>query len=164
MCILGDILHEAKADSEVCPTIELYSTVCNITCKSWILKISASLFYYVATIVCALWLAAERARFSCNDRALWKFFSARRLFWVVSKSYERKWGNNNKYWQSITTFSITVKETVSCGFNRIARLVSVQWTRPRVTSCVCKQILKITSCLFVLYFLTIALKRTYSNK
>ena len=32
--------------------------------------------YYMATIVCALWLAAERARFSCNDRALWKFFSA----------------------------------------------------------------------------------------
>ena len=26
--------------------------------------------YYMATIVHALWLAAERALFSCNDRAL----------------------------------------------------------------------------------------------
>ena len=42
--------------------------------------------YYMATIVRALWLAAERALFSCNDRALWNFFSARRLFWVVSKT------------------------------------------------------------------------------
>ena len=150
MCILGDILHEAKADSEVCPTIEC--TVCNMTCKSWILKISASLFYYVATIVCALWLAAERARFSCNDRALWKFFSAQRLFWVVSKTYERKGENNNKYHQNLTIFSITVKETVPCGFNRIARLVSVQSTQPWVTSCVCKRVLKITSCIFYCIF------------
>ena len=40
--------------------------------------------YCMATIVRALWLAAERALFSCNDKALWNFFSARRLFWVVS--------------------------------------------------------------------------------
>ena len=43
-------------------------------------------FYYMATIVHALWLAAERALFSCNDRALWNFFSVQRLFWVVSKT------------------------------------------------------------------------------
>ena len=43
-------------------------------------------FYYMATIVRTLWLATERALFSCNDQALWNFFSARRLFWVVSKT------------------------------------------------------------------------------
>ena len=67
--------------------------------------------YYMATIVRALWLAAERARFSCNDRALWKFFSARRLFWVLSKSYERVSENNKKYGQSTTIFSITERKT-----------------------------------------------------
>ena len=41
---------------------------------------------YMATIVRTLWLAAERALFSCNDRALWNFFSAWRFFWVVSKT------------------------------------------------------------------------------
>ena len=61
--------------------------------------------YYMATIARALWLAAERALFSCNDRALWKFFPARRLFWVVSKSYERVSENNKNYWQSRSVFS-----------------------------------------------------------
>ena len=42
--------------------------------------------YYMATIARALWLVAERVLFSCNDRALWNFFSNRRLFWVVSKT------------------------------------------------------------------------------
>ena len=46
------------------------------------------LFYYMATIVRALWLATERA--------LWKFYSARQLFWVLSKSYERVGENNRK--------------------------------------------------------------------
>ena len=38
----------------------------------------------MATIVHALWLAAEQALFSCNDWALWNFFSAQRSFdlWV----------------------------------------------------------------------------------
>ena len=40
----------------------------------------------MATIVRVLWLAAERALFSCNDQALWKFFLAQRLVWVVSKA------------------------------------------------------------------------------
>ena len=31
-----------------------------------------------------------------NDRVLWKFFSARRLFWVVNKSFERVDENNKK--------------------------------------------------------------------
>ena len=43
-------------------------------------------FYYMATIVRALWLAAERKLFSYNDRVLWNFFSAGWLFWVVSKT------------------------------------------------------------------------------
>ena len=42
----------------------------------------------IPTIVRTLWLAAERALFSCNDWALWKFFLARQLFWVASKNYE----------------------------------------------------------------------------
>ena len=47
---------------------------------------SNNCFYYMATIVRALWLAAKRALFSCNDRALWNFFSAQRLFWVGCKT------------------------------------------------------------------------------
>ena len=47
---------------------------------------SLSVNHYMATMVRALWLAAERALFSCNDRALWNFLSARRLFWVVTKT------------------------------------------------------------------------------
>ncbi len=53
-------------------------------------------YYYMATIVRALWLAAERALFSCNDRALWKFFSARRFFefWVKATSEAAKTTKN----------------------------------------------------------------------
>ena len=54
--------------------------------------------YEMVTIVRVLWLVAEWARFSCNNRALWKLFSARQLFWVVSKSYERVGKNNKKMW------------------------------------------------------------------
>ena len=64
----------------------------------------------MATIVHVLWLAAERALFSCNDQALWYFFSARRLFWVLSKTYERMGENNRKYGQSSTLCSITEKK------------------------------------------------------
>ena len=42
--------------------------------------------YFMASIVRALLLAAERALFSCNEQALWIFFLARRLFWVVTKT------------------------------------------------------------------------------
>ena len=50
----------------------------------------------MATIERALWLAAEKEKYSCqDDRALRKLFSAQRLFWVVSKSYELE-GENNK--------------------------------------------------------------------
>ena len=55
-------------------------------------------FYYMATIVRPLWLAAEWALFSCNDRALWNFS---RLFWVVSKSNERVGENNEKDGQKV---------------------------------------------------------------
>ena len=46
------------------------------------LRVGKVELYYMATIVRALWLAAERALFSCSDRVLWNFFSPRRLFWV----------------------------------------------------------------------------------
>ena len=65
------------------------------------------IYYYMATIVRALWLAAERARFSCNDQALWQFFLAQRFFWVESKSDEHVGKNNKKCGQSTTIFSIT---------------------------------------------------------
>ena len=51
--------------------------------------------------MCALWLAADWARISSNDRALWKFFSAQWLFWVMSKRYKREGENNKKYQQNI---------------------------------------------------------------
>ena len=40
----------------------------------------------MATTVHMFWLASERALFSCNDRELWNFFLAWRLFLVVSKT------------------------------------------------------------------------------
>ena len=51
--------------------------------------------YYMATIVRALWLAAERALFSCNDRALWNFFRLDGSFelWVKLSARERKQQN-----------------------------------------------------------------------
>ena len=55
-------------------------------------------YYYMATIVRQLWLAAEWALFSCNDRALWNFS---RLFWVASKSNERVGENNKKDGQKV---------------------------------------------------------------
>ena len=67
--------------------------------------------YYMATIVRALWLAAERALFSCNDRALWNFFSARRLFWVVSKSTCAWAKTTEKMDKGTTIFSITERKT-----------------------------------------------------
>lgn len=59
----------------------------------------------MATLVRALSLGAEQATFSCNDRALWKLFSTRQLFWAVSKSYEREGEINKKYWQYIENTS-----------------------------------------------------------
>ena len=52
--------------------------------------------YYMTTIVRALGLAAERTLFFCHGRAIWNFFSARRLFRVVSKTYVRVGENNGK--------------------------------------------------------------------
>ena len=67
--------------------------------------------YYMATIVRALWLAAERALFPCNDRALWNLFSARRLFWVVSKTTCAWAKTMEKMDKSTTIFSITERKT-----------------------------------------------------
>ena len=69
---------------------------------------------YTVLIVHTLWLAAERALFSCNDQSLWNIFSAQRLFWVVSKTikvYERMGGNDKKDGQSTIIISITERKT-----------------------------------------------------
>ena len=68
-------------------------------------------FYYMATIVRELWLAAERAFFSCNDRALWNFSSARRLFRVVSKTTCAWVKATEKMDKSTTIFSVTERKT-----------------------------------------------------
>ena len=57
-------------------------------------------------------MAAERARFSYNDRALWKFLSARRLFWVVSKSYQRE-GEKNKIMDKVQLYFQWLKEKLA---------------------------------------------------
>ena len=66
--------------------------------------------YCMATIGRALWLAVERARFSCNDRALW------RLLWVVSKSHECLRENDKKYGQSTTIYEESHSESESNDF------------------------------------------------
>ena len=50
----------------------------------------------MTTLVRALWLAADRASFSCNDLLLWKFFSTWRLFRAVSKRYLLEGETNKK--------------------------------------------------------------------
>ena len=66
----------------------------------------------MAIIVRTLWLAAARALFSCNDQALWKFYSAQRLFLVVSKSYERV-GENNKNADKVQLYLQWLKEKLA---------------------------------------------------
>ena len=78
---------------------------CVLKCPSCFITV-----YYMATIVHMLWLAAERALFSCNGQALWKFSSAQQLFQVVSKSYERIGENNKNDGKSTTSFSIPDKK------------------------------------------------------
>ena len=75
----------------------------------WSYKITH--IYYMATIVRALWLAAEQALFSCNDRALWNFSSARRLLWVVSKTMCAWAKTTEKMVKGTTIFSITERKT-----------------------------------------------------
>ena len=48
--------------------------------------------------------------------------------------------------------SNVVKETVSSGFDRIDRIVSVQWTWPRMNSCMPKRMWKITPSIFIILF------------
>ena len=73
---------------------------CSWTPHVWPISISPHSIniYYMATIVRALWLAAERTLFSCNDWALWKFFSARRLFWIVRKKLQACGRKQQKRW------------------------------------------------------------------
>ena len=68
-------------------------------------------YYYMATKVRAVWLAAERALFSCNDRALFFFSRLDGSFELWVKNYVRMGENNRKDGQSTTIFSITERKT-----------------------------------------------------
>ena len=59
--------------------------------------------YYMATIVRALWLAAERALFSWNGRALWNLFSVDDSFelWVKLRARGRK---QRKRWTKVQLY------------------------------------------------------------
>ena len=105
----------------------------------------------MAAIVHTLWFAAERARFSCNDRALWIFFNLSAEFAVDFDVL-----NKDKN-------CLIVKKTVSCGFDCIARFVLIQWMRPRMISCAPKRMWKITSGVFIEVFLRITLKRPHNK-
>ena len=72
-------------------------------------------FYYMATIVHALCLAADRALFSSNDRALWNFFSAWRLFWVVSKT-TCAWAKTTENMDKIQLYFQQLKEKLAYGY------------------------------------------------
>ena len=87
--------------------------------------------YYMVIIVRTLWLAAERALFSYNDRWLWNIFSAQQLFWVVSKTmkvYERVGENDKKEGQSTTIISITERKTT---FQKLLKYEHSRPQRPR---------------------------------
>ena len=68
-----NIFYE-NIDAEICKILRnLIASILVFACcglsSQWVINY----LYYMATIVRALWLAAERALFSCNDRALWNF-------------------------------------------------------------------------------------------
>ena len=58
-------------------------------------------YYYMATTVCALWLAAERALFSCKDRGIVNFFLLNDSFelWVKlrarGRKHQKRWTKDN---------------------------------------------------------------------
>ena len=106
--------------------------------------------YYMATIVRALWLGAESARFSCNDRTLCKFSRLDRSFWVVSKASTRAWAkttkNMDKYNYIFNSWKKN-KHTVDSLVRATKRAIV---KASRMTSCAPKQIWKITSGVFIL--------------
>ena len=65
----------------------------------------------MATIVPALWLTAERALFSCNDRALRNLFLGWTALLSCEQNHVRVGENNRKDGQSTTVFSITERKT-----------------------------------------------------
>ena len=109
----------------------------------------------MATIVSALSLAAERALFSCNDRALWNFFSARRLFWVVSKTM-CVWAKTTENMDKIQLYFQQKREKLAYRY-----FFSMSDEESRSVP---KRMWKITSGVLIVFFLRIALKRPYNKQ
>ena len=107
--------------------------------------------YYMATIVRALWLGVERARFSYNDRALCKFSRLDGSFWVVSKASTRAWAkttkNMDKYNYIFNSWKKN-KHTVDSLVRATKRANQVE-KASSMTSCAPKQIWKNPSSVFI---------------
>ena len=111
-------------------------------------KASNILNYYVATIVHALLLAAK-PRFSCND---WERFQS---YLLISYWFLLIAGSHPKF--------LIVKETVSCGFDHIARFILVQWTRPCMTFYITGGFFENYSGFFFVFILRIGQNRPYKK-
>ena len=84
---------------------------------------------YMATIVRALWLAAERALFSCNDRALWNFFRLDSSFelWVKLSARGRKQQNRWTKYNYIPRpwcIDLSIARSIHQGLGLSSRLIS----------------------------------------
>ena len=93
------------SQSYLLQTLYKYGLVCCATV--FYFHILFMCIYYMTTIVRALWLAAERARFPCNERA---------LLLLLSKPYTKTW-----YWTSML-WSID-----SCQKRYLLTSVVVRW-------------------------------------
>ena len=84
-CIFGKKLWESMDEKDIfIMSISEFDIEKGLTTKITL--------YYMATIARVLWLAAERALFSCNDRALWNFSRLNGSFelWVKLHARGRK--------------------------------------------------------------------------
>ena len=110
--------------------------------------------YYMATIVHALWLAAEWALFSCNDRALWIFSQLNGSFelWVKLCARGQK---QQKRWTKYNYIFNNWKKKLA--YRYFFRMSDEESPSAR------KRMWKVASGVFIVFFLRIALKRPYNK-
>ena len=110
--------------------------------------------YYIVTIVRELWLATERALFSCNDRALWNFFRLDDSFELWGKLRARGRKHQKRWTKFNYIFNNWKKKLAYRYFFRMSDEGS-----PSAR----KRMWRVASGVFIVFFLRIVLKRTYNK-
>ena len=73
LCVLWWIIINWVSSIMCTDTLNMVMMIKMKRCRWKEMTCWLKIFHYMALIEHALWLAAEQARFSCNDQALWKF-------------------------------------------------------------------------------------------